>query len=87
MQGVGLSLESMHVAEVELVQYNEDSMNAVEKRDGAASPGSKATSGTKGHLWDWRDPVRSIGEVADGGVRRGKTGALRRSEAGDRTDS
>lgn len=62
-----MSLESMHAAEVELVQYNEDSMNAVDRRDGAAPPGSKATSCTKGHRWDWRDPAGSVGE----GHRRG----------------
>jgi hypothetical protein len=82
-----VSLESQKMAEAELLPVNEGSMCAVAKREGAAPPGSWTASRTKGHFRNPGGPAGSIGLVADGGVAQGRTGALRRAEAGSRTGS
>ena len=58
------SLESLKIAEVELVPVNEDSMWAVARRDGLAPPGSWTASRRKGHLRNPGGPAGAIGEIA-----------------------
>jgi len=81
-----VSLERLKIAEAESVPDDEDSMCTVARRDGDAPPGSRAILCTKSHFRDWRDPAGSADVVTGGDVRRGRTGALRRAEAGSRTD-
>ena len=79
------SLESLNIAEVELVPFNEDIMCITVRRGGIAPPGSKTASRIKGYLRDLGDPTGSVRK--DGGAWQGKTGAMRRAEVGNRTDS
>jgi hypothetical protein len=81
-----VSPESWKVAEAETVLSVEGRVCAVGKRDGDAPPGSWVASGTKGRRRNPGGPAGAIGMVADGGVARGRTEALRRAEVGSRID-
>lgn len=81
-----VSLESWKVVEAETFRDVEGRVCAVVKRDGDAPPGSWAASRTKGRRWNPGGPAGAIGMVADGGVARGRTKALRRAEVGSRID-
>jgi len=58
------SLESLKIAEAELLPYNEGSMWAVATRDGHAPPGSRTASRMEGRLRNPGGPAGSSGEVS-----------------------
>ena len=82
-----VSLETLKIAEAELIPYSEGRVCAVDTRDGDAPPGSRTVPRAKGRLRNPGDPVGSVGLVVDGGAERGKTRALLRAETGSRTGS
>jgi len=57
------SLESLKIAEAELVPNNAGSMCAVATRDGVAPPGSRTASRMEGHLRNPGGPAGTIGVV------------------------
>jgi hypothetical protein len=57
------SLESLNVAEAELVPVSEGSMWALATRERHAPPGSRIASRTKGALRNPGGPVGAIGAV------------------------
>ena len=57
------SLESLKIAEAELLPDDEGSMWAVVTRDGLAPPGSKTASRMESHLRNPGGPAGTIGEV------------------------
>lgn len=58
------SLESLKIAEAELVPDSEGSMWTVAKRDGFAPPGSKTASRMEGHVRNPGGPAGSSGKVS-----------------------
>jgi hypothetical protein len=73
------------LVEAELMPYNEGRMCIVAMRDDATPPESRNASHTKGRLRDPGGPVGSVGLIAGGGTKQGKTGVSCRAEAGSRT--
>src|SRR3546814_9332250 len=67
MQGAGLSLEMWKIAKAERVPSLEGSTCAIARRDGVASPGSKAVSRMNSTYRNMRDPTGSAGLVSGGG--------------------
>jgi len=87
LRGVrGVSPERLKVVEAEAVVIVEGRVCAIAKRDGDAPPGSGTVSRAKGRRRNPRGPAGAVGMVAHGGASQGITGALRRAEAGSRTD-
>jgi|SRR5208283_2717161 hypothetical protein len=90
-QGLGevrvVSPEIVNVVEAETIPVVEGRVCAIAMRDGDAPPGSWAASRAKGCHRNPGGPVGSVTKVGDGGDARGKNEALRRAEAGSRTDS
>jgi len=81
-----VSPERLKVVEAEAVVMVEGRVCAIAKRDGDAPPGSGTVSRAKGRRRNPRGPAGAVGMVAHGGASRGITGAMRRAEAGSRTD-
>ena len=81
------SPERLNVVEAETFPFVEGTMCTVAMRDGDAPPGSRTASCTKGLSRNLGEPVGSVDEDVDGGTAQGVTVALRRAEAGSRTDS